>query len=382
MPTSLFPTLRRGDSHPVLQVTKSQLARLGLPVGDAESDEFDRTFDSAIREFQQQRGIVCDGVLGPETFSQVELARFRLGDRVLSFDPVRPMRGDDVAELQMRLSRLGMYTERLDFIFGPQTDAAVRDAQQNLGIQPDGIVGPATLHALSGVVRSGSAGTVFALRERVRLTATGASLAGRVFVIEAGTTPRDFTALHLSQEQADAEARISGDIARRVTGRLTALGAAAITADARSDPRLGDELGAAAVVSITQDHSPSPVANGVATYYFGNSVREQGLSPTGRRLSSFIQRELTARTGFTDCRAHAASWDSLSVLRTPKVHVVAGYLSNAEDARRLADDTVRDSMAEAIVVALQRLYLQGEADPETGTLSVTAIAEATGKTHP
>lgn len=376
MPTRRFPTFRFGDADPILQVTKSQLERLGLPVGDASSDVFDRAFYSTIRQFQQARGIVCDGVLGPETFGQVQLARYRLGDRVLSYDPAGPLTGDDVAELQARLSRLGLYTERIDYVFGPLTDAAVREVQAGTGVRPDGIVGPATLKGLSSVMRTNSAGNVFALRERAKLTATGSSLAGRVFIIEGATTPRDFRTLRVDDPHTELEAEYSSDVARRVVGRLTALGAAAISADADADARLGDDLEASAVVSVTQDNSPSPAPNGIATYYFGITGRDGVVSPTGRRLAEYIQREVVARTDFADCRSHMKSWDSLSMLRTPKVHIVAGYLSSPYDRAMLADPEVRDTLAEAIVVALQRVYLHGDADPETGTLSVSAISEA------
>jgi N-acetylmuramoyl-L-alanine amidase len=53
-----------------------------------------------------------------------------------------------------------------------------------------------------------------------------------------------------------------------------------------------------------------------------------------------------------------------------------GYLTNANDAARLGDPAFRDLLAEAVVVALQRLYLPAEADPETGTMRVTDIPVA------
>ena len=158
-PTSRFPSLSEGDRSDILLATKAQLSRLGYAVGDERSPEFDHQFDSVVRRFQQDRGLLCDGLLGPETFSQIELARHRLGDRVLRFDPVRPLVGDDVAELQKALSRLGIYTHRIDYIFAEATDAAVREAQTGLGLRPDGIAGPTTLAGLrAGAELTGSTG--------------------------------------------------------------------------------------------------------------------------------------------------------------------------------------------------------------------------------
>lgn len=74
-----------------------------------------------------------------------------------------------------------------------------------------------------------------------------------------------------------------------------------------------------------------------------------------------------------DCRSHGRTWSSLKRLRTPKVHVVTGYLTNADDRRNLEDPAVRDAIADGIAAALQRLYVKEDADPATGTLSLAEI---------
>ncbi len=57
------------------------------------------------------------------------------------------MHGDDVKEIQQALAHAGADIE-VDGVFGPNTDAAVRDFQTNAGLKPNGIVGPATRAAL------------------------------------------------------------------------------------------------------------------------------------------------------------------------------------------------------------------------------------------
>lgn len=366
-------SLSLGDTSDILLATKSQLARLGLSVGDTSSPVFDHQFDSVLRSFQQERGLLCDGVLGPETFSQIELARFRLGDRVLRYDPSRPMQGDDVAALQKILSRLGLYTHRIDYVYADRTAAAVSEAQLGLGLQSDGTAGPKTLAGLNAVTRGTSHGNVFALQEQARVRASGPSLAGRVFVIESATTSFDFTTSGFPANLLEREAELSTDIARRLEGRLSALGAATVTVlGDNHQGALGDDLGASAVITINIDHSRSPQANGAATYYFGRADEATVVSPTGRKLAELIQKELAARTDFLDCRSHAKTWESLRRLRTPKVHVIPGYLSNEEDAAALHRTVVRDRIAESIAVSLQRLYLREEIDPPTGTLDLRA----------
>lgn len=373
-PTSDFPSLSRGDRSDVLLATKSQLSRLGYRVGDSDSPEFDHQFDSVIRRFQQERGLLCDGLLGPETFAQIELARYRLGDRVLRFDPVRPLRGDDVAELQKILSRLGIYTHRIDYIFAEATDAAVREAQTGLGLRSDGIAGPTTLAGLRAVKRDQGEGDVFALQERARVTASGPSLAGRVVVIEAATTRTDFVTTSFGPGSEARAEEYAADIARRLEGRLSALGAATVFVEDSADrATLGDELGASAIVTINLDSSASPKAQGAATYYFGRGDDPSVASPVGRRLAELMQKELCARTGFLDCRSHPRTWESLRRVRSPKVHVMPGYISNAEDRAALEDSHVRDIIAESIAVSLQRLYLRKETDPPTGTLDLAAV---------
>lgn len=382
MPPTQYPTFRNGDDDSVLRATKAQLSRLGIFVGDPESPLFDHAFEYGLRRFQQDRGLIADGILGPETFAQVELAHHRLGDRVLRFDPSRPQEGDDVAALQIHLSRLGMYTARIDHAFAEHTDAAVREAQSGLGLSPDGIVGPATLTALKNISRDGETGSVMALRERVRINSGPASLAGRVIVVESGTSGRDFKNVASYPDHVVQETQVSGAIAQRIVGRLSALGASAVPADVHADIKLGDRLNATAVVTITQDNSHTPRANGVSTFYYGADGSRVAQSPTGRRLAELVRKELSARTPLSDNRSHAARWASLSTLRTPKVHLVTGYLSNPEDREYLASPEGQDAIAESVVVAIQRLFILSDGQPDTGALSLADIAAASAPVPP
>ena len=57
----------------------------------------------------------------------------------------------------------------------------------------------------------------------------------------------------------------------------------------------------------------------------------------------------------------------------PAVRIETGYLTNAGDAAKLADPAFRDAVSEAVVVAVQRLYLAQEDDAPTGTLRLDAL---------
>jgi N-acetylmuramoyl-L-alanine amidase len=45
-----------------------------------------------------------------------------------------------------------------------------------------------------------------------------------------------------------------------------------------------------------------------------------------------------------------------------------GYISHPEDARNMSEAAFRDAAAEAIVIAIQRLYLPEESEARTGAL--------------
>jgi N-acetylmuramoyl-L-alanine amidase len=64
----------------------------------------------------------------------------------------------------------------------------------------------------------------------------------------------------------------------------------------------------------------------------------------------------------------------LRMTRMPAVRVEVGYLSSPADRSRLVDPTFRDTVAEGLLVAVQRLYLPKADDPPTGALRLPAVA--------
>jgi N-acetylmuramoyl-L-alanine amidase len=96
----------------------------------------------------------------------------------------------------------------------------------------------------------------------------------------------------------------------------------------------------------------------------------------GERFASLVQREICARTNLLNCRTHAKTWDVLRLTKAPSVRVDCGYLSNAQDAKNLASPEFRDAVAEAFIIAIQRLYLAAEDDAKTGTLRISDLRSA------
>src|SRR5690554_843244 len=67
-----------------------------------------------------------------------------LGERTLR----RGDEGADVAILQQKLQNMGIYTERIDGIYGSNTVKAVRSFQEKNTLTADGIAGPKTFASL------------------------------------------------------------------------------------------------------------------------------------------------------------------------------------------------------------------------------------------
>jgi len=374
-----MPLFRRGDQGPEVADIRAKLGQLGLLVAapGVAADLFDEGCDHAVRGFQQSRGLRVDGLVGAETYRALDEARYRLGMRVLSHAVSHPLVGDDVAELQHRLLDMGFDPGRCDGIFGARTGIALREFQRGVGLVADGTCGPKTLRALERVMPRASGGSPGELREAERLLQAGPALAGKVIVVDPGhgSDDRGWQAHGLD------EAALVEDIAARLEGRLGAAGARAYPTrgpEARpSDAEraaFANDADAELFVSVHVDGAAAERCHGIATYYFGSTAAGRvSASSTGSRLASLIQREVTARTGLLNCRTHPKTWELLRLTRMPAVRLDVGYLTNAEDARRLGGPEFRDGVAEAIFAAIQRLYLPPGQDVATGLLRMPAL---------
>jgi N-acetylmuramoyl-L-alanine amidase len=344
------------------------------------ADEFDSFLEHAVKAFQQRRGLTADGVVGPQTSLVLDGARWALGDRILLFTPGHLMRGDDVAALQERLVVLGLFAGPVDGIFGHLTEAALRELQRGLGLQADGLCGPATLRGMSALARSVGGGDPWALRQQADVAVAGSSLAGKIVVIDPGHGGPDPGICTSGLTEAD----VVFDLATRVEGRLAATGVIAVlTRGAMSSPEstaraaLAQEVRADLVLSLHCDQHHSPLPSGVASFYWGDA-RVGSRSAVGARLAQLIQSEVVARTGMTDLRTHACTIDLVRMTRMPTVQVQIGYLTSPVDRDRLARPEFRDAVAEALVIAVQRLYL-GDEDAKTGTLHLDDVLFLAGR---
>lgn len=141
---------RIGDSGEAVAEIIGKLQRLGL-LEPGDLYVYDEATARAVRGFQQQRGLMIDGIVGPQTYRALDDARWRLGDRLLTYVVSHPLTGDDVQALQAKLQELGFAVAQVDGIFGADTQRAVTEFQRNMGLPADGTCGPSTFKALQRI---------------------------------------------------------------------------------------------------------------------------------------------------------------------------------------------------------------------------------------
>lgn len=347
--------IRAGDRSTGVTDVQTRLRALGFDLSD-ENGFFGSSTERAVRTFQQQRGLLVDGIVGPQTWTELVGASWRLGDRIL-YLKAPPLRGDDVAQLQSSLNAIGFDAGREDGIFGVNTDAAVRAFQKEYGVAEDGIFGSASHAALTGL-RIDRPGLARSLREQLdRLSHPG--IGGAIVVIDPGHGGNDPGE---ARGEAPSEAQVCWDIATHLVQHLERAGAKVeFTRGEREevDPseraRRANDTNADLFVSIHLNAHNQPSAAGATTFYFGGSTG-------GEALAENIQEQLVG-LGLNDCRSHARSFALLKETRMPAVLVEPVFITNPEEHALLVDPGFTARLAEAIAVGVLS-YFETEAAPE------------------
>ena len=314
-----------------------------LPAGE----DFDDATVAAVRQFQRDRKLPADAVVGPETWQALVEANHALGDRLL-WHSRTAMRGDDVMDLQHRLNQLGFDAGVEDGIFGPTTRSAVVEFQGNVGLDMDGIVGARTLEAIHRLHRghhAGGVGTRVREEQAVRRIARQGLLGLQVMI--------DANPARPEPDVPD----LAWEIGTRLAGHLGGQGTRPVLSRGRQQQpsastraQMANRLGVDLVVSLSLNHSPVAAARGCAAYHYG-SLRF--ISRPGEALAgSLLDAMLGAGLG-PDCRVHPMTWTILRETRMPAVVLEPGFASNAEDVARLCDPQVQDRLAAGLVLGIR-----------------------------
>jgi N-acetylmuramoyl-L-alanine amidase len=272
-----------------------RLGALDLPCLPDHEGSFGAGTAAAVEAFQHARGLRVDGICGRQTWAALVEAGFRLGDRFVYLR--RPMlRGDDVADLQRRLSALGFDTGRVDGIFGDLTASALADFQRNVGLPVDGVLGASTLHELRRVVpRHPEPELVSSVRDRERMRGTPRTLLGRRIAVG---------------EEGGLDVLVSA-----VRRRLSERGARAIPIlhpDGSMQAAAANASEAEAYLCLRLDSRRTRCS---VAYYAGYSYESEG----GRRLAELIQRLLAPSLGDVHGTIEGMSLPVLRETRMPAV---------------------------------------------------------------
>ena len=134
---------------------------------------FDTATQDAVRVFQRTFNLTQDGIVGRATWNRItqifvgitrlaelnsEGIRNSIGANPPNVILSEGSRGEHVLELQFILNVIAEYYEAVpsviqDSVFGPSVKNAVIEFQRAFGLNPDGIVGPATWNKLYSIYR-------------------------------------------------------------------------------------------------------------------------------------------------------------------------------------------------------------------------------------
>lgn len=312
--------LQVGDEGSPVADVQRRLRALDLSIGIDLEGVYGPGTRTAVEAFQYRRGLRVDGTCGRQTWSALVEAGWRLGDRFL-YRRTPMLRGDDVAELQQRLSALGFDAGRVDGIFGDHTSTALSEFQRNVGLPVDGIAGGSTVAELLrfGTRHSGSE-LVSAVRDRERLRQLPRTLTGRRIAIG---------------EEGGLDSTV-GALRRLLSSR----GAQVSThhhPDGSVQASEANATGAEVYIGLRLDADGNRCTT---AYYAGYRYS----SPGGRRLAELLQQSLPPTLGVIDGGCQGMS---LPLLRETRMAAVICEVGPATVVVEQAS-----SLARAVVDAL------------------------------
>jgi N-acetylmuramoyl-L-alanine amidase len=314
--------LESGDIGPAVTDVQSRLSALGIDVLPDEAGVFGAGTRAAVEAFQHRRGLRVDGACGPQTWAALVEAGFKLGDRFL-YHRRAMLRGDDVAELQRRLSALGFDVGRVDGIFGNRTASGLAEFQRNLGLPVDAILGADTLAELRRVnpLREVQE-LVSAVRDRDQLRHLPKTLLGRRIAVG---------------EEGGLDALASA--VRRGLHRAGANAVPVLHPDGSAQAAAANSAGAEVYMGLRLDPS---TARCTTSHYSGYRYESTG----GRRLAELVQKRVPAVLDIEPSEPEGMSFPVLRETRMPAVVCEMGPASLVVERTQAVASALVQSLAE------------------------------------
>lgn len=132
--------IKQGMTGPAVEDVQTRLVSLGHQINQAElsSNDFGPSTASAVASFRAGAGLAAGDQVDSICWSALVDASYKLGDRTL-YLRLPNFHGADVRALQQALNTLGFACGVDDGFFGPHTEAALQQFQENVGLFADGM---------------------------------------------------------------------------------------------------------------------------------------------------------------------------------------------------------------------------------------------------
>lgn len=138
-----------GQVGPAVEDVQARLGKLGYTLDETEllTSTFGPTTAVAVRTFRSRQGLPLEDSVDEAAWIELVDETYVMGDRTL-YLRLPYFRGADVSHLQMTLNVLGFSCGEVDGLYGPHTEAAVREFQSNVGLMADGCAFQDTFDAI------------------------------------------------------------------------------------------------------------------------------------------------------------------------------------------------------------------------------------------
>jgi N-acetylmuramoyl-L-alanine amidase len=344
--------LSRGDRGKEVLDVQTRLRGQGFELGREGVDGFFGPNTAlAVRSFQQQRGLLADGLVGANTWRELVEAGYTLGDRLLYLrEP--PFRGDDVLALQVALNLMGFNAGAERGIHDDEVERAVLDFQSNAGLPLDGIVGDSTIVKFTALRKAETGREGKKIPERDGGYVQARSLMGQTVVVDPGhggpdagrVSPGGVLEKDLTLTLGLRLAELLRAEGCRV--RLTRERDEAVPLYARATA--ANDAAAGYFVSLHANANETPVAHGAACYYF---QRGHYYSEHGRLLAEYMGACLE-RAGAECLGSFGRNYGVLREARAIAVQVEPLFLSNPAEERLASRPDHVETLAQALVGGL------------------------------
>jgi N-acetylmuramoyl-L-alanine amidase len=343
--------LRRGDRGREVEDLQTRLLALGYDLGNRGMDRvFGPLTELAVRAFQQEMGILADGVVGELTWNEIVEADYRLGGRLL-YVRQPPFRGADVTELQRMLNDLGFDPGAVNGLFDERTARATKEFQRNAGLTPDGAVDDGIFKVLRTYATQTLGTHQFPDKNGGYFSE---DLFSGTIVVDAAHGGRDkgYVCPGVSGlTEADLDLAVAQELAQILPAREVLLTRDGDEEVSNSDRAyLANSSSAKMVISIHHAHHQTQGAEGTASFYFSRLGYQ---SHRGRMAATYIQKGVSQVLETLDIGEFGRSYDILRETNIPAVVLEPLYLTNPRELEIASDPYYPATVAEAIAGALE-----------------------------